>query len=40
MHRLRRLRALRIPPRVLALGGLVMATIGSCTLPQFKPPSL
>ena len=36
-----RLRRLRIPrARLLAMGGLVMATIGSCTLPSIKPPAL
>jgi hypothetical protein len=40
MARLRRL-GKRIPrARLLALGGLVMGTIGSCTLPSIKPPSL
>lgn len=29
-----------LPRRVLLLGGLVMGAIGSCTLPNIKPPSL
>ncbi len=40
MARVRRLLSIRIPPRVLALGGLFLGTIGSCTLPTIKPPSL
>jgi len=35
-----RFRRLGIPRRVLILGGLVMAAIGSCTLPSIKPPGL
>jgi len=38
MERLRRLRISQA--RLIALGGLVMATIGSCGLPNIKPPSL
>jgi hypothetical protein len=38
---LARLRRLRIPrARLLALGGIVIGTIGSCTLPSIKPPGL
>lgn len=40
MARLWGLRRLRIPARVLALGGLLLGTIGSCSLPSIKPPSL
>jgi hypothetical protein len=29
-----------VPPRVLTLGGLLLGTIGSCTLPSIKPPGL
>jgi hypothetical protein len=37
---LRSLLAHRVPRAVLLLGGLAMATIGSCTLPSIKPPSI
>ncbi len=41
LGRPRRLRLPRgIPPRVLALSGLLLGTIGSCTLPSIKPPGL
>jgi hypothetical protein len=38
MARLRRLRISQA--RVIALGGIVMAAIGSCGLPNIKPPSI
>ncbi len=41
LRRVRRLSAgLRIPPRVLAMSGLLLGAIGSCTLPSIRPPSL
>ena len=33
-------RRIGVPRRVLALAGLMLGTIGSCTLPSIKPPSL
>lgn len=35
-----RWREIRIPKRVLALSGLLLSAIGSCTMPQIKPPGL
>jgi len=33
--------ATRVPrARLLALGGLMLGTIGSCSLPSIKPPGL
>jgi len=40
MDRFRRALAFRVPRAVLLLSGLAMGTIGSCTLPSIKPPSL
>ncbi len=38
MARLRRMWGARV--RLLALAGLMMGTIGSCGMPNIKPPSL
>lgn len=35
-----RLASRRVPRALVALGCLAMATIGSCSLPSIKPPSL
>jgi hypothetical protein len=40
MTRLRTLLRFSVPRAVLLLSGLAMGTIGSCTLPTIKPPSL
>ncbi len=39
MRRIRRA-CRRVPRALVALGWLAMATIGSCSLPSIKPPSL
>jgi hypothetical protein len=36
----RAIRAFRIPRALLMLSGILMGTIGSCSLPTIKPPSL
>lgn len=41
MERLRSVLAgVRVPRRVLALAGIALGTIGSCSLPSIKPPGL
>jgi hypothetical protein len=40
MARLVRLLLQRMPARLVALSGLLLGTVGSCTLPTIKPPSL
>jgi hypothetical protein len=41
MSRLRRWVTLRAPrTRLLALGGIIISTVGSCGMPNIKPPSL
>lgn len=37
---MQRLGRIRVPRRLLALAGLMLGTIGSCSLPSIKPPGL